>query len=144
MFGLVSKERLDEALRKIADTEKLCADLLKQGSDKLEEATKVVNLLNEEIAKKNKKIENQIIDCTILIETLNVAIDIMKDYDPITSKYHALIIKGEATPEDVRICSSIVKKIIKKRKEFHEMIMLCSDIEKKKYLSQNFNFSVVK
>lgn len=79
----------------------------------------------------------------ILVEISQMAIDIMKTYNPITGKYHKMIIQGEATVEDVKKCGNIMQKIIKMEKEFRQLIALYQNQQKKKTIGDNLNLSVI-
>ncbi len=154
MFGLVLKSTLKEADEKLRE-KSIEAEVLRKINQTLqgeaEFLQKMLDLRGETVAAQETLIGRQNVGIRametergILSEIVVSSIEIMKEYTPITSEYHVLIFSGEATVDDMKKCSEIMQRILKMRKEFHELVQLYYNKEKKVTLGMNLNMSILK
>ena len=99
--------------------------------------------LSKKLTQYNQVIRKLTSENYALAEIAHLSMDIMAAYNPITIKYHAMIFKGEATPEDMMKCSNIMQKIIRMKKEFDNLVNLTQDMEKMKEI-ESLDLSIIK
>lgn len=106
---------------------------------KLEESIR-----KETIKEQEKVIARSEAERLILCEVVYTAVDIMNEYEPITSKYHKMILEGSATIEDIKKCSNIVQNTNKLRLEFNKLIALFNKEQKEHGMFDKLNLTIVK